>query len=49
MHRKDKRNTDWNDRNIALDFFDRKRFRHDKIKLDVETGEGEYSLLNEVR
>lgn len=45
MHRKDKRNTDWNDRNIALDFLDRKRFRHDKIKLDVETGEGVYSII----
>lgn len=49
MHRKDRRRMDWNDRSIALDFLDRKHFRHEKIKLDVETGEGVYSLLDEVR
>lgn len=39
MHCQDVRRTDWNDRTIALDFLDRDYFKHDKIKLDVETGE----------
>lgn len=39
-----KSNTDWNDGEISLEFLDRKRFRHDKIKLDIETGAGEYRL-----
>ncbi|MDE7184857.1 MAG: hypothetical protein K2O40_10385 [Lachnospiraceae bacterium] len=47
-HCKDRKRTDWNDRNITLNFLDRTHFRHDKIKLDLETGEGAYSLCNEV-
>ncbi|MDE7201695.1 MAG: hypothetical protein K2O91_07280 [Lachnospiraceae bacterium] len=43
-HRKSISGTDWNDSEISLEFLDKKRFKHDKIKLDIETGEGEYCL-----
>lgn len=39
-----KSRTDWNKEEIALEFLERKSFRHNKIKLDIETGEGKYSL-----
>lgn len=44
MARKIANRTDWNDMEISLEFLDQKRFRHDKIKLDLETGEGKYCL-----
>ncbi len=36
--------TDWNDEEISLVFLDKKRFKHDKIKLKIDTGEGQYCL-----
>lgn len=44
MHYPNKSRTDWNKEEIALDFLNLISFRHDKIKLDIATGEGEYSL-----
>lgn len=44
MYCKSKGGTDWNNGEIALEFLDKKRFKHDKIKLDIETGEGKYRL-----
>lgn len=43
-HSKTRQNTDWNDNEITLEFLDRNCFRHDKIKLDIATGNGEYCL-----
>lgn len=43
-HYSKKSKTDWNKEEIVLEFLNRKSFRHDKIKLDIVTGEGEYSL-----
>ncbi|MDE7479608.1 MAG: hypothetical protein K2M91_17010, partial [Lachnospiraceae bacterium] len=44
MYHKSKESTDWNNREISLDFLEKRSFKHDKIKLDIETGEGKYSL-----
>ena len=38
--------SDWNDVEISLKFLDRKKFKHNKIKLDLETGTGKYNLQN---
>lgn len=44
IHCKDKDNTDWNNKEITLDFLDKQKFKHHKIKLDIETGKGIYNL-----
>ena len=44
VYDKNKSKTDWNDGEISLGFLDRQKFRHYKIKLNIETGEGKYYL-----
>lgn len=44
IHNKSTIKTDWNNREISLEFLDKKKFKHNKIKLDIETGQGQYRL-----
>lgn len=44
IHKKSISRTDWNDGEISLEFLDKKRFKHNKIKLNSDTGEGKYCL-----
>ena len=44
IRHKNRTMTDWNDKEVSLEFLDKKRFKHDKIKLDIETGVGKYCL-----
>jgi len=36
--------TDWNEEKVIFDFLGEKEFRHRKIKLDIESGDGIFCL-----
>lgn len=36
--------TDWNEEKLMFDLLGEKEFRHRKIKLDIESGEGAFCL-----